>query len=274
MVCLDDILRYKREHRPPAPPDLEQRVAQAPEPRSLLECTGSYRAFLIAECKQASPSQGVIASTYDPVGLAQIYQDSGAAAISVLTEEKFFQGSLAHLEQVRGAVEIPVLRKDFTLDERDVMEARAYGADLVLLIARVLADDELPRLIDLTGELGMEVIVEVHDEDEVQRALQARAEIIGINNRDLSTFEIDLSVTRRLLKLIPRDVTVISESGITRGEEVHRLQEAGVNGVLVGQALMEAADPAALVRELVDAGCPDCWRERTEAAGRSQVGEH
>jgi indole-3-glycerol phosphate synthase len=259
---LDEIVRYKRAHRVPPAADLERRVANAPEPRSLLRSLGTYRTVVIAECKKASPSRGVLAERYDPAALAQAYEESGAAAVSVLTDEAFFQGSLTDLVVVREAVDLPVLRKDFTLDKMDLLEARAHGADLVLLIARILADAELDRLLAVTRELGMEAIVEVHDQNEVYRALVAGAELVGINNRDLGTFSTDLAVTERLLSVIPSQIAVVSESGIESGEDVARLREAGARGVLVGEALIRAPDPGALLRELVDAGCPDCWRER------------
>jgi indole-3-glycerol phosphate synthase len=164
----------------------------------------------------------------------------------------------------RDAVDLPVLRKDFTLDERDLLESRAAGADLVLLIARVLPDPLLGVLVAKTRELGMEPLVEVHDEGEAQRALEAMAPIIGINNRDLATFETDLATTERLLEMIPEGVVVISESGIRGGEDVARLHAAGAHGVLVGEALITAPDPAEKLRELVEAGCPDC---RTAGSG-------
>jgi indole-3-glycerol phosphate synthase len=255
---LDDIIAYKRAHRPPVPPNLEQLVAIAPPPRSLLASVGTARVFVIAECKKASPSKGLLAPHYDPVALAQLYANAGASAISVLTDERFFGGSLDDLRAVRQAVDLPLLRKDFTLDERDLLEARAAGADLVLLIARVLPDPLLGQLVTAARDLGLEPLVEVHDEEEVHRALEAMAPLIGINNRDLTTFKTDLATSERLLPLIPRGITVISESGISNTADVLRLRAAGVHGVLVGEALIIAPDPAAWLRALVEAGCPDC----------------
>lgn len=262
MTYLDEIVEYKRAHRGPVPSDLDRLAADAPPSRSLLRSLGTYRAFLIAECKQASPSRGMLTEHYDPVSLARIYEANGAAAISVLTDKKFFGGSLEHLVEVRRAVDAPVLRKDFTLDERDLLEARAFGADLVLLIAAILTDAELCRLLEVSIALSMETIVEVHDESEVDRALAAGAQIVGINNRDLHAFRTDLGVTERLLPMIPSQVVTVSESGIFTAEQVHRLQTAGARGVLLGEALIRAPDTGALVRELVEACCPDCWRER------------
>lgn len=271
MNRLDEIVEYKRANRASPATDLEALAAVAPPPISLLETMGTHRAVVIAECKKASPSAGVLAADYDPVRLAKMYEDAGVSAISVLTDERFFQGSLKDLTAVRAAVEIPVLRKDFTLWESDLLEARAHGADLVLLIVRILTDSELARLLRATTELGMEAIVEVHDEPEVMRALDVGAPLIGVNNRDLATLGTDLEVTERLLRMIPAQVAVIAESGITRGAQVARLREAGARGVLVGEALMRAAEPDALLRELVDAGCPDCWRMRLKESNSEPV---
>lgn len=256
---LDEIVRHKRSHRVKPASDLEREAALGPAPRSLLAGAATYRAFVIAECKKASPSRGLLVDEYDPVAIAGAYQAAGAAAISVLTDEKFFQGSIADLVAVRRSVEVPVLRKDFTLYDTDLLVARAAGADLVLLIARILSDSELRCLLTRTRALGMEAIVEVHDETDVKRALEAGSLMIGINNRDLSTFVTDIAVTERLLPMIPSDIVVISESGITTPEQVHRLQQAGARGVLIGEALLRHRDPTALLRELVNAGCPDCW---------------
>ncbi len=263
MSYLEEIIAYKQSHSDAIPSDLNARLARAPKPRSLTPTTGGHSAVLIAECKRSSPSAGVIAPDYDPVRLATVYVDNGAAAVSVLTDEHFFGGSLQDLEAVRQAVPVPILRKDFTLSEADTRLARAYGADLILLITRILSDDQLATLLGCAQELGMEAIVEVHDEQDLARALQVGAQIVGINNRDLSTFKTDLRRSEELVSLIPRDVLVISESGISMPEHVARLQEAGVGAVLVGEALIRAGDTPALVRNLVMAGCPDC---RAEAA--------
>jgi indole-3-glycerol phosphate synthase len=258
---LDDIVRYKRANRPLRDPDVERRAADAPSPRAFASSLGTYRTAVVAECKKASPSKGVMVEQYEPVVLAREYAENGASAISVLTDERFFQGSTADLPAVRHAVDVPVLRKDFTLDEYDLLESRAGSADLALLIARILSEADLERLLKVTRQLGMEAIVEVHDRADVDKALQTGAELIGINNRDLSTFSTDIELTERLLPHIPSQISVISESGIERGQDVARLREAGVRAVLVGEALIRAPERAALVRELVDAGCPDCWRE-------------
>ena len=224
--------------------DLARRAAQAPPVRSLaaaLSPPGSVS--LIAECKRRSPGAGEIRPDLDPVPLTVGYQEAGASALSVLTDERFFGGSTEDLEAVRGAVRIPVLRKDFTLDPIHVVQARAHGADAVLLIVRILGDAELSELLDETSALGMEALVETHDAREVARALQAGARIIGINNRDLATFTTDIGTTLRLLGEIPEDVVVVSESGIRSPDDVKVLGAAGVDSILVGETILRASNP-------------------------------
>jgi indole-3-glycerol phosphate synthase len=206
---------------------------------------------VIAEVKKASPSKGVIREEFDPVAIAQKYAENGAAAISVLTDREWFQGDLAHLDAVRKAVHVPLLRKDFTLDAYHVYEARRHGADAVLLIAALLDDGLLKDLMSLAGSLRMCAVVEVHDADELDRALKAGARVVGINNRDLVTFETDLTVTGRLLPAIPRDVVRISESGIQRRAQVAALEKVGVDAILVGESLMREADPGAALKALM-----------------------
>jgi indole-3-glycerol phosphate synthase len=206
---------------------------------------------LIAEVKRASPSRGVLRADLDAVALARSYAEAGAAAISVLTEERYFQGSLADLKAVRGALDGPaLLRKDFIFDMYQVFEARAYGADAILLIAAILDPGLLTALIALARSLGLECLVEVHDEPELERALMAGAEIVGINNRDLRTFEVDLATTERLRPLAPPEVTVVAESGVHTRADVQRLAALDVHGVLIGEALVVADDPAEKIREL------------------------
>ncbi len=259
MTYLEEIVVRKKANRPPEAPNMDARLEDAPPPRDFVNTLGTYRTVVIAECKKASPSKGLLRADYDPVSLALTYQEAGANAISVLTDEAFFQGAIDDLIAVRNAVELPVLRKDFTLDSQDLSEARVAGADLILLIAKILTDDELCSLLQGTRGLGMEAIVEVHDELDVERALSAAASIIGINNRNLHTFETDLGVTDRLMKSIPQEIVVISESGISRPEHVHHLNEIGVRAALVGEALVRVEDPAELLGNMVKAGCPDCW---------------
>lgn len=208
---------------------------------------------LIAEIKKASPSRGVIRTDFDPVALARVYADNGAAAISVLTETKYFQGSLSHLKAVKAALgrrQLPLLRKDFIFDPYQVYQSRSYGADALLLIVAVLRPGELKALLELSHQLGMHCLVEVHNEVELEIALESEAKIIGINNRDLTTFTVDLATTERLRPLIPRDRLVVSESGIKSRRDVERLEKLRVNAVLIGEALMTAPDVAARIKEL------------------------
>jgi indole-3-glycerol phosphate synthase len=206
---------------------------------------------LIAEVKKASPSRGVIRADFDPVAIAETYQQHGAACISVLTDEAYFQGSLEHLRQIRQAVEVPLLRKDFILDRYQLLEARLAGADAVLLIAECLDDCQLRALHNETTELGMTPLVELHEARHIDRVLDAGAMLIGINNRNLRTFEVDLEHTLRLRERIPDDRLVVAESGIAAPDDVRRLQTARVNAMLVGESLMRAADIGAAVDRLL-----------------------
>jgi indole-3-glycerol phosphate synthase len=208
------------------------------------------RVRVIAELKKASPSRGVLAATFDPVALARVYADNGAAAISVLTDEKYFQGRLELLGAVRAVVAVPLLRKDFTIDEYQVWEARAAGADAVLLIVSILDDRLLVDLLAAAKGLGLGALVEVHTAAELDRALAAGARVIGINNRNLATFETTLDTTLGLLPAIPPGPIVVSESGFFTGTDVRRVVDAGAHAVLVGEALVRAADAGALLREL------------------------
>lgn len=208
---------------------------------------------VIAEVKRRSPSKGELAPDLDPAVLAKAYAAGGAACLSVLTDGEFFGGSPADLAEARTATDLPVLRKDFTVDESDVCDARLMGADLVLLIVAALDDAELRAFTDLTGELGLTALVEVHDERELYRALQAHATLVGVNQRDLVTFEVDTDRAVRVAREIPDDVTAIAESGITGPADVRRLVAAGYAGVLVGEHLVTSGDPTAAVRELVTA---------------------
>ena len=205
---------------------------------------------VIAECKAASPTAGKISEKYDPVAQALLYEKGGAGAISVLTDRKFFQGSLDDLLAVRSEVKIPVLRKDFILTEAQVYESVASGADAFLLIVAALTDDELKRLYELGRTLQSDVLVEVHDLEEMDRALAIDAEIIGINNRNLHTFVVDLKTTEELAPEIPADCLGISESGIRTREDVQRITAQGIHCMLVGEALMRDADPAAAIEDL------------------------
>jgi indole-3-glycerol phosphate synthase len=206
---------------------------------------------LIAEIKKASPSRGVICPDFRPLEVAEVYQQSGATCISVLTDPGFFQGSLDILHAVRQRVDLPVLRKDFVLDTYQVCEARAAGADAVLLIAECLEDDALRRLYEAIEELGMTALVECHEQANLPRILELGAAVIGINNRNLHTFATDLEQTIRLRSQVPTDRIVVGESGIRSRADVVRLENAGVNAILVGEHLMAARDMAGAVRELL-----------------------
>ena len=209
---------------------------------------------LIAEVKRASPSRGVIRPDLDAVSQARLYAEGGASAVSVLTEERFFQGSLEDMRQVKRALApfgIPVLRKDFILESYQVYESRAWGGDAILLIVAILNEGRLKQLLALSQELGMACLVEVHDEEELQKAIDAGARIIGINNRDLKTFVVDLQTTRRLRPLVPEDRLVVSESGIKGREDVELLRKWDVDAMLVGEALVGAQDVVAKMGEFL-----------------------
>jgi len=205
---------------------------------------------IIAEVKKASPSKGVIREDFDPVEIAKAYERGGARAISVLTDKEFFQGSPFYLRQVAEAVNLPVLRKDFIIDEFQIYGARALGASSYLLIASILPSGQLKDFIELGRELGMEPLVEVHDEGELEKALEAGAEIVGVNNRDLKTFKVSISTTLRLLPLIKEEGKVaVSESGIKGKEDIKLLKEAGVDAFLIGESLMRADRPDEVLKE-------------------------
>jgi indole-3-glycerol phosphate synthase len=209
---------------------------------------------LIAEVKKASPSKGVICQNFNPVHTARIYANSGAAAISVLTEPKYFQGSLNYLRDIKKELvdkSLPLLRKDFIFDPYQVYESRAYGADSILLIVAILTPEKLSELLQLSHKLNMMCLVEVHNKEEMETAIKREAKIIGINNRDLNTFKVDLKTTARLRPLIPPDRIVVSESGIKSREDMNKLKEWGVNAALIGEALMSTPDIATKIRELL-----------------------
>lgn len=231
---------------------LRARLEDAPAPRSFAEALQRPAIGLIAEVKKASPSRGLLRADFDPVALARTYADAGAAATSVLTDEKHFQGSLDHLQAIREALPEgpPLLRKDFLFDEYQLYEARCHGADAVLLITSILEPALLSELIRVAKSLNMDALVEVHDEPELERAASAGAQIIGINNRDLRTFEVNLATSERLAPLAPKDATIVAESGIFTRRDVQRLETCGVHTVLIGEALVTAPDPAAKIRDL------------------------
>ena len=215
-----------------------------------LQNGGGRTLGLIAEVKRASPSAGLIAESFDPVEIARRYEQAGADAISVLTDEPFFQGHLDHLVAVRATVELPILRKDFVLDEAQIYEASIAGADAVLLIVAALTDDQLVRLHDAATACQLDVLVEVHTLAELDRALAIDAQIIGINNRDLTTFKVDLGVTERLSEEVPAGVVLVSESGIRSVDDSRRARASGADAILVGEALMRSLDVEAEVARL------------------------
>ena len=215
---------------------------------------------IIAECKRRSPSRGVLRATYDPVAIAQVYEAAGAAAISVLTEPTFFDGSLDHLRTVRNAVRIPLLRKDFVVSEYQLLEARAAGADAVLLIVAALGPREFERLHRRATELGLDVLVEVHTLDELSVAIDGGARIVGVNNRNLRSLEVDVKVSDAVMARMPGDVVAVSESGLRNGEDLVRLGKLGYHAFLIGERFMTAEDPGQALRALIaQAGDPRCW---------------
>lgn len=251
---LSVILKAKRsevrEARRKVPPAEIERRAEAVRPR-----TGLFRGLvsgfrIIAEVKKASPSRGLIREDFDPQAIARSYVAAGADALSVLTDREFFQGAPEHLIAIASWAPVPVLRKDFVIEEYQLYEAKAWGAGVVLLIVACLRDWQLRRFLQVCRRIGLEALTEVHDRRELDRALACGAEIIGINNRDLRTFRTDLAVSLDLIRHVPSAVPCVSESGIRTREDVLRLQEAGFRGVLVGETLMAAPDPGEALRGL------------------------
>jgi len=257
MNILDEIVASKRSEVDAARrrlplEELEERAAVAPPVggfRAALAGAGPIR--LIAEIKKASPSAQVIRADFDPVTIAQTYQEHGASCLSVLTDTSYFQGCLAYLAQVRASVAIPLLRKDFFIDDYQVVEARSAGADAILLIAEILDDVTLCQLLEQARHLGMAALVEFHDAVNLPRVLASGADLIGINNRDLRHFGTDLEHTLRLRDQIPPEVVLVSESGIRSRRDVERLEAAGVSAILVGESLMRAPDIGLAVERLL-----------------------
>ncbi len=234
--------------------ELSARSADAPPTRGFAAAVEAKIALglpaVIAEIKKASPSKGMLRADLDPAAIARSYQAGGAACLSVLTDADFFQGADAHLQQARAACALPVLRKDFIIDDYQVHEARALGADCILLIVAALRDAQLAGLAGLALELGMDVLVEVHDIDELERAIRVPAPLLGINNRDLRTFAVSLDTTLALRDAVPRDRRLVTESGILAPADVATMRAAGVEAFLVGEAFMRRPDPGVALREL------------------------
>ena len=263
-MILDRIMAHKREElaaqrRATPLADLKSSIPDLPPAVDLAEALSRCGVSLIAEVKRASPSKGLLCPSFDPVELAATYATNGAAAISVLTDVKFFQGKLGYIDRVRSFISdlplpIPILRKDFIFDPYQLYQSRSAGADAVLLIVAVLSDDELADLLELTHELGMMALVEVHDEEELERALRVEPRVVGVNNRNLEDFSVDLATFDRLRPLIPSEVVAVAESGVQAAGDVIRLAEMGADAVLVGEALVTATDVGAKVREFALAG--------------------
>jgi indole-3-glycerol phosphate synthase len=266
MNVLERIVEVKRreiDQLPTRPVDagcvraaLERRGGDARDFADALRHPKAGSMALIAEVKKASPSAGVIRADFDPVAIAREYERAGAACLSVLTDETFFQGSLQYLQAIRANVRLPLLRKDFLLDPRQVLEAVEWGADAVLLIAAILSDQDLRGLHELVTDAGLTALVEVHDEVELERALKAGARVIGVNNRDLRTFQVDLGTTERLASRLRQggpgtDVLLVAESGIHTRGDVERLEQCGANAILVGESLMRASNMTRKTTELL-----------------------
>ena len=234
-------------------PDVALKIAtqKVEPPRDFAGALSRDGFNIIAELKKASPSRGVIRADYSPASLAASLEAAGAAALSVLTEEDFFSGSLSDLKAARKAVQIPILRKDFIIDPWQIWEARAAGADSFLLITAILADDLLRELLELGRSLHMEPLVEVHSRDEVSRAIGAGAHIIGVNNRDLRNFDVRLETSLDLIEAIPEGCVAVSESGLRTHDDLVRLRNAGFDAFLIGEHLMKEADPCVPLRELL-----------------------
>ncbi len=267
MNILDAIIEQKKAELARLPKrtvsvaDLKAALAKRASRRDFIAALRRPKAgsiALIAEVKKASPSAGVICPDFDPVRLAKEYEAAGAACLSVLTDEKFFQGSRQHLKQIRAAVKLPLLRKDFIIDERQILEAIEWGADAILLIVAVLNDAQLKHLHSLAAEAGLAALVEVHEEAELNRALAIDAQLIGVNNRDLKTFKVDLATTERLARKVAvsgRDARqskiLVAESGIDARADVERLARCGAKAILVGESLMKSGNIQAKVKELL-----------------------
>ncbi len=258
-TILDEIMKYHREQLPKIIRDvpIEDLRAFAGVTQPALDFYAALQkpgVSLIAECKKASPSKGLIVRHYDPVQIAKTYEKAGACAVSVLTDGRHFQGSLEHLRDVKESVRVPVLRKDFVFDPYQVYESRVAGADAILLIAAVLSVNEMRSLLKLTHKLGMNALVEVHTDEELDQVLPLQPQIIGINNRNLQTFEVDFENTARLRDRIPPEIVTVGESGLKTADDVRKMAEIGVNAILVGETLVRSKDVYGTAVSFVKAG--------------------
>ncbi len=256
-MYLDKIVQSHRENAAREHRNLDELVAQAgllPATRGFAEqlVVGSREQLcVIAEIKRKSPSKGVLHPDLNASNISALYEQGGASCLSVLTDEHFFGGSVEDLQRARASTSLPVIRKDFTVSEFDVVDARLMGADCVLLIAAVLTNDELSRFFDLAMHIGVDVLVETHDESELDRALNVGANIVGVNQRDLITFEVDHARAERMASLIPPTVVRVAESGVRDAHDARRLRDAGYDAVLVGESIVTAVDPVSAVRDLL-----------------------
>lgn len=260
-MILDEIVVNKKKElskvkREVCLEDLQRKISAGRSELSFKEALKGPTISLIAEVKKASPSAGVICEDFQPIEISRCYEECGVSAISVLTESKYFLGSLRFLDEIRKAVSLPILRKDFIFDEYQLYESKAHGADAVLLIAAILSDKKLVRLIDLAEELELDALVEVHTKNELDRVLKTSAQIIGINNRDLKTFAVDIFTTVRIMDAMAKfecakERIIVSESGICTYDDVAVVKQAGADAVLVGEALMRGGDIEAKTRELL-----------------------
>jgi indole-3-glycerol phosphate synthase len=253
LATIAEHVREIIEHRQRAMPlaALQDRPLFQSPPRGFARYLTGDRRRIIAEIKKASPSRGVIRGDFEPVAIAKDYARHGASAISVLTEERFFQGSLLHLEEIRHAIDCPLLRKDFVVDPYQLVEAKSYGADAVLFIAAMLEPGLMRELREQAAALSLDALVEVHSEKEMEMAIAAGAHLIGINNRDLRTFEVDLAVTERLAPLVPAGALAICESGIDRLDQIRRIEKLGIHNFLIGESLIRAPEPGKKLVELL-----------------------
>ncbi len=262
MNILDKIVEEKKREIAKLPAriiavgELRDAMLERNEPRDFLAALKTPKrgsVGLIAEVKKASPSKGIICANFDPVRIAREYELAGASCLSVLTDEKFFQGSLDYLKEIRAAVKIPLLRKDFIIDERQILEAIEWGADAILLIVAILSDEQLASFHALATSAGLSVLVEVHDEAELDRALKINPQLVGVNNRDLKTFQVDLGTTERLASEMDLEkILLVGESGINSRSDVARLERCGAKAILVGESLMKDGRIAAKISELLD----------------------